>query len=238
MYLDDLTPKGYAGVAYGNRIEMDYNLDNEDFLSVLLHEVQHIVQDMEGFARGGTSSKMMREYIGSQISIEMDNILRTIGEDKRKLILDNMSIVSKQDDIDKLVDLAHNRNPRTPYQHFYKRGDWYKYSRDIQDEFGLPPKKAGWERDRWVNNVAMWMANKKRSEIPDIEYHKMKLERMKSEGSPELKNVYSRLERKLNKMDKENKFFEKASRRTELKDIKHNIDNMTDYEMYKSLHGS
>ena len=50
----------FSGLAYGikpvdgTNIDLDANLNLPEMQSVLLHEVQHIIQEIEGFARGGT----------------------------------------------------------------------------------------------------------------------------------------------------------------------------------------
>lgn len=67
-----------------NEIDLDLNYieytpDFKDFTSSLLHEVQHAVQDMEGFLEmGSVSSDLMSfdEYLGLPIEIEARNVQR------------------------------------------------------------------------------------------------------------------------------------------------------------------
>ena len=65
VYTDDL--KGYNGLAGNNGwsdyITMNRSLlgDWEEFRSVLLHEVQHVIQRIEGFAKGGNKESVRRQ---------------------------------------------------------------------------------------------------------------------------------------------------------------------------------
>ena len=65
VYTDDL--KGYNGIAghngWSDYITMNRSLlgDWEKFRSVLLHEVQHVIQRIEGFAKGGNKESVRRQ---------------------------------------------------------------------------------------------------------------------------------------------------------------------------------
>jgi len=59
--MDDFDVLGYGGAAYGDRgIIIDLGeLDDDTFKSYLIHEIQHAIQDIEGFARGGSPGEFM-----------------------------------------------------------------------------------------------------------------------------------------------------------------------------------
>lgn len=70
VMIGDFLPDGVAGSFDGSKIELnaketnrigDRDLDNESVYGTLLHEVQHAVQDIEGFAKGGSLSTATTE---------------------------------------------------------------------------------------------------------------------------------------------------------------------------------
>ena len=70
VMIGDFLPDGVAGSFDGSKIELnaketnrigDRDLDNESVYGTLLHEVQHAVQEIEGFAKGGNLSTATTE---------------------------------------------------------------------------------------------------------------------------------------------------------------------------------
>jgi len=236
VVFEDLSSQGARGIAFPDHIRLENKLSKKEVKSVLLHELQHQVQGKEGFARGGDSSLQQRNYLMSKIRQDINKLeLKPSERNMRESIVNDMQIVNKQIDIDRLVDTAHKERPGTPYRNFYTRSDWHEYSREAHAVFGLPPKRAGHQRDEWVRDVAMMMANHRRKSLSGID--KTRLMNLKEEKTPVLKNLYSRLMRKLDKQAKDTDLWAKGQKKAKLNDVKYSIENISDYEMYRRLLG-
>lgn len=74
--------EGHSGVTQGNHIILNSRESKEEQFSTLLHEVQHVIQDREGFAPGGTASLFYeRDKKYGQLMAEHQQNLDLWGKD-------------------------------------------------------------------------------------------------------------------------------------------------------------
>ena len=97
------------------------NVYTDELLGTLLHEVQHAVQDIEGFSRGTSSKLGLLRYVNNRGEIEAANTKERINltDDQRKLIApetakknpkhpDREKILKKANPVDKTLDKIYN----------------------------------------------------------------------------------------------------------------------------------
>lgn len=57
-----------------SHIEINDNLDGKETLSTLLHEMQHVTQDVEGFARGGSAKQLSEKYFSENYQHQLADL--------------------------------------------------------------------------------------------------------------------------------------------------------------------
>jgi hypothetical protein len=117
--------------------------------STILHELQHAIQDIEGFAKGanpeimgGVLRQQEREEIKPYLSknAEWNRNLQMLGQASRSLYLHKLKDLS----------VADNIKPRS----IFSLNDWYKYGNEIRGELGKMPTRPGFQRDEWLRRAA------------------------------------------------------------------------------------
>ena len=99
-FVDKLQDGKYNGMAYGikpvngTNIALDANLSLPEMQSVLRHEVQHLIQEIEGFARGGTEeagtlSGSLAKSVGSELIFNLVKNMSSQGQQAATLYLKN-----------------------------------------------------------------------------------------------------------------------------------------------------
>ena len=135
------------------KMKQDY-WTGED-LNTTIHELQHAVQSIEGFNRGGNPSYARRAMdIGRQSELgplSKSKYLFDAAGDKYKTTWAKMYISD-------LERIAQKESPKP--SEITNLSDWYQYSDEIRDRFGPQPKSPGANRDAWVKSAAAFLRNK------------------------------------------------------------------------------
>ena len=126
---------------------------NDKIADVLVHEIQHKVQEIEGFAKGantGMSPKILREA-RNKAAIDYQRT-RSAFEEYNADYAD-LSNASKANSIKHYEFMAQKDNiqPRS----LFNQSDWYKYNSRIQSELGQElgfdyNKRKSLQRDQWL----------------------------------------------------------------------------------------
>lgn len=161
------TPEGAIKI----RDDIGYQLERGK--NVLLHELQHAVQEREGFARGGNTATV-RKILDEQFSKEMQPFQNALV--KRSQAAAQSSMASRAQYAQKLKELQTKPNIRP--RDVFNMSDWYQYGTKVAEELGhrgigwQMPKKKGPERDRWLQQavkVMQEMINNKEPAMRGIE---------------------------------------------------------------------
>ena len=99
-FKDKIDDGKYSGLAYGitpvdgTNIALDASLSFSAMQSVLRHEVQHLIQEIEGFARGGTEeantlSGNLAKSVGSELIFNLTKNMSAQGQQAAVLYLKN-----------------------------------------------------------------------------------------------------------------------------------------------------
>lgn len=212
-------PAGTRG-AYNERsgtVDINPNIinDPEQVRSTVMHELQHGVQGIEDFARGGNEflAKRAQKELGDKSQAD-ENYLQWATDDakpvidKRNDLLDTGYAVSRLKDMKWLKQFSESDNPTQSARLIHNRSDFYLHADDIRSQYGAEPKKhrPKHERAEWLRNAARYLATKQSEKItPEqidlIESDKRQLtsqekyytrEANKLEESPEFKEMRNR----------------------------------------------
>jgi len=150
-FQDNLVTTGGGGVFFGGK-------EPKPELSTLLHELQHAIQQREGFARGGNPDLAQR-LVAEDYAQKYQPLAKALAARKSASMAAGEAY--RADYAHKLRRLQTGTNIR-PNQ-LRNNSDWYQYSREVADELGnrglgyRMPTKKGPERDRWINEAARVM---------------------------------------------------------------------------------
>jgi len=145
--------------------------DPEKMRSVLMHEVQHAVQDKEGFSGG---SNPAYNYSIDQKNKFITNLFSTTKAQKGKYAsesfdhqYDLLKPLYKADYVNKLDNIIKKAfDGRAKPADIHRLGDWYKYSDEIRNRSGVMPKKPGPDRDNWIASAAAYIRDANLEEMP------------------------------------------------------------------------
>jgi len=130
--------------------------DPEKAKSILLHEMQHVVQRVENFEAGG-NPRIAQSILQAQKKADLGSFDPMLSYKWESAIAD-LTTASKADSIkslDKIIK-AENIKPSS----IRNTTDWYKYSTDIVNQLGVAPTKSGKLRDRYYQQAASYMKDK------------------------------------------------------------------------------
>jgi len=198
--------------------------DNPDNASILSHEAQHKIQDLEGFAMGGNLSSAERA-ISAQKADEIANF--NDGYYKFNSVANDLKEMRPVEHYNQYKNLSKKENIK-PSQ-ITNSSYFYEYSDQIRNKLGAMPKKKGDERDRWLQDAAAIISNK----IEDKFNYSQKFykDMIDKEGEKVFKSELRKRERVYNK----NLDAYKGYRDVEDKYKKY--DEMQDFDKYKRLAG-
>ena len=127
-------------------------LNEEDATSALLHELQHGIQQKEGFSLGaGGEGRSIREWTEKTYSQDAD-----FDRLRYESATDDLIASSGAERVMKYRKYA--ENPPRPGE-ISKHSAWYEHGDKIRSKFGPMPKKAGAERDEWQRQAWTYLAN-------------------------------------------------------------------------------
>lgn len=128
---------------------------NETDLDTTIHELQHAVQSIEGFSRGG--SPAMARYAASDAKV-MEQSPHSKGRFLYDTAADKYKEAWQKDYIAGLEKIVQSESPKPSM--VTNQSEFYRYSDEIRDKFGIEPKKPGAARDEWVRSAAAFLRNK------------------------------------------------------------------------------
>ena len=143
----------------------------KDIKSTLMHEIQHAIQEIEGFARGSSP------YVSNA-----DDAIMTAVRQRQDIILKNQAghnayNASRADLVNlggaerikyyEQKSLLDSHQPRL----LFNQTNWYKYGdeirREVSQELGYAYKKRkSPEREKWISRAFAKLAEKERKEMP------------------------------------------------------------------------
>ena len=207
-------PQATSG-ALSDLIKSDYNPNR-----VVAHEVQHAIQGIENWPRGG-SIESSNYQLGEARRQAISGLLgprQTYNEAFSDLVAGDRALYMHK--LQKL-SVADNVKPRQ----IFSLSDWFKYGDEYRRDVGPMPKRAGAARDQWLNGAAAHIQYKIVSENPS--YQALKEEFSVNEA----KNLVARANRKIAKVADENREYVEQTSKFK------NLEKMTDYEKYRRLFG-
>ncbi len=152
-------------------IEMDSGLSQEEFLSTLLHEIQHAIQEKEGFAFGGN---MDASFIAN-VKYGLDSIANATKRNLSKWREANRVLIEDAEQAaevvqhalmfesaKRLVDYAQHESPSRVFRHIRNEMEWIYHARgdeaanDLQRRFyAIPKRHKKHERNAYLAEMAM-----------------------------------------------------------------------------------
>ena len=220
------------GQVYPDRVE---NVKDR-VMSILLHEIQHNVQDIENFARGSNMSSGQQN-----IAVNIEDAQRKLGlssrsaDDYRKASEESRRVNNAL----YLKDLKRKSIEGSQPKYLFNQQDWYKYGdrirSEVTKELGYSyPKVKSPKRDAWQKRAyeRLYEIN---ANDPENKYGGgVRLAQEYSER--ELKNLSKRLERVMDKNFKNKLVYDSQSKRVQaLEQMARNKD--TDWLAYTNQLG-
>jgi hypothetical protein len=176
----------------------------EDMRSTLLHEVQHAVQEREGFSGGSTTAN---NYSLEQAKGFADNLMSS--PDAKNMRYQSQSFergyemarpLYQADYIDTLDRVSQKAlEGRAKPSDINNLSDFYKYSTKIRDNLGPMPKNAGADRDRWLGSAAKQLKEYSLSEMSETDRMMYEAAIRAYDTPKDRKNALRRAENKIEK---------------------------------------
>lgn len=199
---------------------------NEAAKSTMIHELQHAVQSLEGFGRGGQPVTAPTQLYYSE---RTDPILKANkgAYENFKRSLGDLGLASKAQYMHKLDAIARGDNIRP--RSIYNMQDWYTYGHEYRGIAGPQPKRAGPARDEWFRGAAAFIKNKVQEKDPSYRF-------AQQDYTPEeAKKMGASANRKVSRLaDKANEYRATATKYNKLNELVKNSEN---YELYRRLEG-
>lgn len=229
--------------------------DKEALKSVLLHEIQHWIQERENFAKGGSSDERWTESVkeavktaASRKRIDAD----VFKEVRNGEIQDAEKAAEKAKyamlfkDMKKLIEYAHHPSPTGIKRHIANIGQWLYHKPFVNERGGLtreahdidlnwynlPKRHKKQERARFLRDQAMDMANLFRDVIPTDYFTEFENDTRQLNS---LVNAMAREADKKGKVIREAMNRERGAARAER--YAKNIDRLYGFGIYKALAG-
>jgi hypothetical protein len=217
-YSQGVVTTGGGGLIGSNEIKPE--------TSTLLHEIQHAIQEQEGFARGG-NPEIARQALKQQFNQEMLPLQHDLH--KRLEASSKSSMASRAQYAQKLKELQQKPNIRP--REVFNMSDWYQYGTKVAEELGhrglgwQMPRKKGPERDRWLQQAVKTM------------------ERLIQEKNPEMRGIENVMtpNQAKNAMAKTSRVFSEtqdaAIKASRLQDKYSALQEKSDFDLYQRLAG-
>lgn len=103
----------------------------------MLHEIQHLIQDVEGFAKGGSPESAQR-FVDD---INRQEIFDMIDEGYDDIAAKRSSILEELRELRPAETLYRMQNIGRP-KDLFNSSLWYEYSDDVRREIGPPPRRG------------------------------------------------------------------------------------------------
>ena len=177
--LDPLNRGSFYPQPY-NQIFLNKAIGEDEANSVLAHELQHGIQNVSGFARGGNPKTVKNElnkgYIQAQRPLREGYYVFNKGYD---LVRDLAAI----DAVSRYRTMASSGNLTGKRRLLAGNSNWYEFGDEIRRALGPEPKRhrPKAEREQWLQAAWSAMADKVESRIDDMAYNSLyQLSRVKN----------------------------------------------------------
>ncbi len=187
--LADLLVTFVEGVDYrgqysprGDRIQIAISGDQAQMLSTLLHEVQHAIQEREGFAKGGNTDSTFTELVKAALD-DLDNDARKAIEQWKSANQEKLSAAERAAQIaryglmwesaQRLIDYANRDKPSGVFRLIRNEMQWI-YSEDMRKNeeaqdlqrafYGIP--RSGAKRNQYIGDMSFRAARLLLDTIP------------------------------------------------------------------------
>lgn len=188
--------------------------------STMLHEIQHAVQRLEGFERGGSpqvAPKILTEQARAELNTFSPNLSSAYDHS-----ISNLGFASNRLYLHKLDDVINSSNIRPST--IRRLSDWYEHSSNIINNFGVAPTKAGPARDEWYRNAARYIKNQNLEKRPALSNYQQYSQK-------DLNNVYRRSDRQLDKIRDDYFKMRKTAQKYQ------ELGKLSDYQLYERIAG-
>jgi hypothetical protein len=187
--------------------------------STLLHEVQHAIQDVENWGRGG-SPDSAKAIAAAQIKSEVSPLVEPFTRNRN--YWEKYGEAARSEYMVRLGELANRSNikPRA----VYRLQDWDRYGNEYRREAGPQPKKPGPARDAWFQGAADYI--RQQNVMTDPRYAKLPFDNVR-----DAKNAQRRAMTQIKKTDEAAQEFSRLGQKQKL------LNEMTDVEAYRRLAG-
>lgn len=220
-----LGTRGVAGPK-GVGLSQDIAFNLGEGKSVTLHEIQHKIQEREGFGKGG-NPETARQYAEKPLNEELGLLRPTLEQRSRASAF--ATPASRAQYAQRLNELQRKENIKP--RDLTRLSDWYQYGTRVSQEmsdkgFGWQvPKAKGPERDLWLRNATRIM------------------QQMIEKDRPEMRGAAESMTPAQAKaaLAKANKIFQKtqpeAMQASKIQDKLNEVGALSDYELYRRLAG-
>ncbi len=224
--------------------------ESDELLSVLLHEIQHAIQSVEGFARGGNTDREFTSSVQHAISELNDEAKKRIESWKwyNSEKLDDAQIAAKKaryalmyESANRLVEYANRDKPSGVMRLIRNEIQWIydpefrtnDLARELQYRiYDIPKRSKMRERNQFLAQFALDAANLLRSEIPGGLLHDFRSDERTVKG---MLNALQRQSSKASQALAPLRELEKDAKAIEAMAEAHRFS--TSYSIYKSLAG-
>lgn len=209
-----------------NTIGLLNNLSEDEAKSVIAHELQHGIQNIEGFARGG-NVEAARDIAKTVNELEGQNIVRSGMWNpikKSQEITNQLRALRPAQMIAKMDNIS---RPRDLFNSSY----WYEYSDQIRSMLGPPPKRGS--SLPYAQEAGRLIARKLESEPTGL-YARQLLD---SIGPEEVNKKIRNLERQSDRLRSKKSFQEANAATQTLKQRRGLLAEENDYDTYQRLAG-
>ena len=162
--LADMRPMMEGSATTGKKLK-------QDIKSTLMHEIQHAIQEIEGFARGSNPDvSNSYEAVSQAVRQRQDIILKNQkghnAYNSARADLINLGGAERIKYYEQKA-LQDSHQPRL----LFNQNNWYKYggdiSREVSQELGYAyNKRKSPEREKWISRAFEKLAEKERAEMP------------------------------------------------------------------------
>lgn len=205
--------------------------------STLLHEIQHSIQDREGFDLGAnknTAGLYMDSYLKN-----LDSKISQGKLNKYKHLRQDREVASKADVINYFDRIYRSDNPRPGL--VTNTTDFYRYSHELRDRIGPRPKRYGPDMRRWTRNAAQFLRDKNRylAEEEFIKNYGPRLGKERFDATMDLVGDSNKIRSKKRSIDRQiDKVLPTVRDAKRLQDLEAQLKyTLSPYERYKRVGG-
>lgn len=169
--LDPLNRGSFYPQPY-NQIFLNKAMGEDEANSVLAHELQHGIQNVSGFAGGGSPTTVKNEL--NKGYRDAQRPLRE-GYFVYEKAYDHIRELSAIDAVSRYRTMANSGNLTGKRRLLVGNSNWYEFGDQIRRELGPEPKRhrPKAEREQWLQAAWSAMADKVESQIDDMAYHEL-----------------------------------------------------------------